>query len=153
MNNKYKMWYKNIAFYITGIVCFSVEALSQGGMCGYANNFGDINGDGLVNASDAALILMYSAYSGAGGAMSFSAWIDESETLIPTEPSSEEQEKMSIPFTILQNEWVSIPDTKPEYTDGFVCITSSVQELWKVMQAKQQYLLNEEYDALQQYEE
>ncbi|MCR4644705.1 MAG: hypothetical protein K5695_04765 [Oscillospiraceae bacterium] len=152
MNNEYKSWYKKIAFLLTGIVCFCVGALSQVELYSYANNFGDINGDGLINASDAALILMYSAYSGAGGNMSLSTWMDERETVIPTDSSSE-QEKQSVPFTLLHEEWVYIPDTKPEYHDGFVCITSSVQEVWEVMQSKQPYLLDEEYDILHQYEE
>ena len=44
---------------------------------GFADTFGDINGDGVVNASDATLILAYSAYVGSGGDISFEAWLTE----------------------------------------------------------------------------
>lgn len=37
--------------------------------------FGDIDGDGLINANDAFLILSYSAYRGAGGNRSFKEWL------------------------------------------------------------------------------
>ncbi|MBR6616750.1 MAG: leucine-rich repeat protein [Oscillospiraceae bacterium] len=36
---------------------------------------GDLNGDGMVNANDAALILMYAAYSGAGGELDIMEFI------------------------------------------------------------------------------
>lgn len=38
--------------------------------------YGDINRDGRVNASDAALTLQYAAYVGAGGNISFYKWMD-----------------------------------------------------------------------------
>ena len=37
--------------------------------------YGDMNGDGSVNALDAALILQYAAYAGAGGELSFEEYI------------------------------------------------------------------------------
>ncbi|MBR2912310.1 MAG: hypothetical protein IKC40_00125, partial [Oscillospiraceae bacterium] len=40
--------------------------------------YGDLNGDGSVNALDAALILQYAAYSGAGGELSFEAFLQAS---------------------------------------------------------------------------
>lgn len=36
---------------------------------------GDLNGDGIVNASDAALTLIYAAYSGAGGTSGLEDWL------------------------------------------------------------------------------
>ena len=36
---------------------------------------GDLNGDGIVNASDAALTLIYAAYSGAGGTLDLEEWL------------------------------------------------------------------------------
>lgn len=37
--------------------------------------FGDIDGDGLINANDASLILSYSTYCGVGGSLSFKEWL------------------------------------------------------------------------------
>ncbi|MBR6618011.1 MAG: hypothetical protein IKL00_09115 [Oscillospiraceae bacterium] len=37
--------------------------------------YGDMNGDGSVNALDAALILQYAAYAGAGGELSFEEYV------------------------------------------------------------------------------
>ena len=37
----------------------------KGDLAAYAGMFGDVNGDGVVNASDAAIILQYSAAVGA----------------------------------------------------------------------------------------
>ena len=39
--------------------------------------FGDIDGNGLINANDATLILRYSAYVGTGGTKTFSDFIKE----------------------------------------------------------------------------
>ena len=41
-----------------------------------AKQSGDINRDGLTNASDAAVILIYAAYVGAGGTLELPEWLD-----------------------------------------------------------------------------
>ncbi|MCR4646054.1 MAG: hypothetical protein K5695_11730 [Oscillospiraceae bacterium] len=57
-----------------GIGSYS-DSLHDKALRSYANQFGDINGDGEVNASDATLILSYSAYRGTGGDLTLEAWL------------------------------------------------------------------------------
>ena len=57
-------------------------------------NLGDLNNDGIVNASDAALTLIYAAYKGAGGDMELTEWLTSRDTAPadnqdPTEPATE----------------------------------------------------------------
>lgn len=46
------------------------------------NNVGDVNKDGYINASDAALILQFAAYVGAGGSMKLDEWLNAEDKTI-----------------------------------------------------------------------
>lgn len=56
-----------------------------------ADLFGDINGDGAINALDAASILQYAAYAGAGGKLDLKGFLNgEEEPQVPVTPPEED---------------------------------------------------------------
>ncbi len=86
-------------------------------------NLGDLNNDGIVNASDAALTLIYAAYNGAGGNMTLTEWLTYRNTLPPekqdpTEPPTEATE----PLTEPQTEPTEAPTEFPTNEDGSVTV-------------------------------
>lgn len=56
---------------ISSLICIALTPIIAS-----ADMFGDINGDGAVNAVDASCILEYSAYAGAGGQLNLTAFMD-----------------------------------------------------------------------------
>jgi len=62
-----------------------------------AEMFGDINGDGAINATDAASILQYAAYVGAGGKLDLKGFLNgEDEPQVPVDPPVDEDSTLTI---------------------------------------------------------
>ncbi len=103
----------------------------KGDVPAYAGMFGDVNGDGVVNASDAAVILQFAAWSGAGNDGDLAYYLaqrgiaqpTEPETVIPTEevteppteeltePPTDPAEEVSDLYAALSAEWERTGDT------------------------------------------
>ena len=82
----------------------------KGGLAAYAGMIGDVNGDGVVNASDAAIILQFAAWSGAGNEGSLEYYLAQRGILQPTvEPTQEATQ----PVTELPTEAVTEAPTDP----------------------------------------
>lgn len=83
---------KTIAFLLALTTLGSTLALPAS-----AEMFGDINGDGAINAVDAASILQYAAYVGAGGKLDLKGFLnDENEPQVPVDPPTEEDDTLTI---------------------------------------------------------
>ena len=83
---------KTIAFLLTLTTLGSTLALPAS-----AEMFGDINGDGAINAVDAASILQYAAYVGAGGKLDLKGFLNgEDEPQVPVDPPAEEDDTLTI---------------------------------------------------------
>ena len=61
------------------------QATLNGGLSTFAGLFGDVNSDGAVNASDAADILMYAAWVGAGNEGDLAYFESLNGVEVPTE--------------------------------------------------------------------
>ncbi len=101
------------------------QATLNGGLSTFAGLFGDVNSDGAVNASDAADILMYAAWVGAGneGDLAYFESLNgvevpteeqptEAPTEAPTEePTEEPSEEISDLYAALSAEWAKTGDS------------------------------------------
>ena len=96
---------------IMGYVSRSTESMP---LRAGANLFGDINGDGAINAGDATELLKYSAYRGNGGGLDLGSWLKQG-TVQPTttEPATTEPAASSL----------KLPDTDKTLT--IVCWTDA----------------------------
>lgn len=57
-----------------------------------------------------------------------------------------------VPFTILQKEWVYLPDEISEYRNGGGFVTTSLSDLQKLIQEKQIYINENSIDSLVEFE-
>ena len=71
--------------------------------------FGDINGDGSVNAVDASCILEYSAYAGAGGQLDLTAFMDY-QSKGETPPTEKQEQQKSFDYQVVNTTFKQYKD-------------------------------------------
>lgn len=98
-----------IAFIITSMICVNAITTSAD----EKRKTGDVNGDGIVNAIDASLILRYSAYCGTGGTLDVDAWLEKTDT--PQETTELVETKSRI--IVSDDETVDVPFKAEVYSN------------------------------------
>ena len=74
---------------LTGTGTYAVCHMDQSPLRAFANLFGDIDGNGDVNAADATCILQYSAWKGVGNEGDLTYFMESTDAESTTEPAEE----------------------------------------------------------------